>query len=90
MPGVLTCEKAHVDLTPAPEGRPVLEPWQRENFERALHSAPTVLETLFWGALLGFHGGWRLYIEELEITDLEGPPGEPDDFRGAEDSPSWE
>jgi hypothetical protein len=69
-----------VDLT--------LTPWQRENYERGLRDARTVLEALFFGWLLGMPGGERLYTEELIITPLEGPGGVPDDFVG-DGQPDW-
>ncbi len=54
----------------------------RDVFEESLRQAPTLLENLFWGALLGYTGGWHIYIEELMISDLVGPYNEPDNFVG--------
>lgn len=68
-----------MDLTP---NRLRLEPWQREQFERNMHAAPTVSETLFWGWLLGIPCGARLLFEELLIVDFEGPGDVPDNFVG--------
>ena len=47
----------------------------------SLEAAPTLLENHFWGALLGVTS-WQTYFDELSITTLEGPGGEPDDFEG--------
>jgi hypothetical protein len=49
---------------------------------RALDEAPTVLEAMLWGWLLGHPDAKRLYFEELMITDLVGPGDVPDDFEG--------
>jgi len=43
--------------------------------------APTLLENLLWGWLLG-HLSPDVYFEELVITDLRGPGHLPDDFQG--------
>lgn len=75
---------AYVDLS-----RPPLAPWQRENYERAMHAAPTLLEVMFWGFLLQLPGAERVWLEELIITPLEGPGGVPDDFAGDGPSPDW-
>ncbi len=40
---------------------------------RALDAAPTLLERLFWGMVLGYPGVAEQYFEELEISDLRGP-----------------
>jgi hypothetical protein len=58
-----------------------LSPDVRARFELAMHEAPTLLEDLFWGWLLG-HAKWDLYAEELMITPLQGPGYVPDDFPG--------
>ncbi len=57
-------------------------------FARALNTAPTVLEALFFGWLLGLPGGERLFWEELLISPLEGPGNVPDDFVG-DGFPEW-
>jgi hypothetical protein len=48
---------------------------------QAVLTAPTLLETFFWGWLCGASSA-ELYLEELMITDLWGDGGVPDDFRG--------
>ncbi len=48
---------------------------------RSLDTAPTLLENMFWGALLGVTP-WETYLEELTITPLDGPGHEPDNFEG--------
>ena len=66
-----------------------LTSWQRDNFERGLRDARTVLEALFFGWLLGMKGAERLYFEELIITPLDEGSGDvPDDFVG-DGAPSW-
>lgn len=50
--------------------------------ERAFETAPTLLESMFWGALCGAPNGWELYFKELEITDLRGPGYLTEDFVG--------
>jgi hypothetical protein len=58
-----------------------LSPDVREAFTAAMNEAPTLLEDLFWGWLLG-HAPATLYLEELAITQLTGPGYVPDDFPG--------
>ena len=47
----------------------------------ALHAAPTLLENLYWGWLLGLSSA-NDYLSELAITSLVGPGYLPDDFPG--------
>lgn len=49
--------------------------------ERALEAAPTVLESFFWGWLLGALPA-EAYMAELAITDLSGPGWVTEDFVG--------
>lgn len=45
---------------------------------KAVATAPTDLEAMFWSALAD-PTCWAPYLEELIIVDLEGPGDEPDD-----------
>ena len=54
----------------------------RHRFASAAELAPTLLETYFWEWLAT--GDPSLYLDELVITPLPGPGGEPDNFNGAE------
>lgn len=55
---------------------------ERASALRALDNAPTVLEALFWGMVLGHPRADELYLAELIVTDLVGYGNVPDDFRG--------
>lgn len=54
---------------------------ERRFFQAALDSAPTLLENYFWAFLLGA-GTVEQYVDELLISELEGPGGVPDDTQG--------
>ena len=70
--------------------RPALTEWQRQNFEAAMHSAPTLLEVMFWGFLLQLPGAERVWLEELLIWPLDEGRGDvPDDYRGDGPPPDW-
>ncbi|MES2384520.1 MAG: hypothetical protein V4593_08220 [Pseudomonadota bacterium] len=52
-----------------------------QQLEVCLERAPTLLENLFWGWMLGFAPASD-YLDELVITDLRGHGNVPDDFLG--------
>lgn len=56
-------------------------PDHRAATERALEQAPTLLENLLWGWLLGLSSA-QDYLDELAITSLDGPGYVTDDFAG--------
>ncbi len=57
-------------------------PEERAAHAAAFAAAPTLLESLFWAAINQMPLGWELYLNELAITELEGPGDEPDNFAG--------
>jgi hypothetical protein len=54
---------------------------ERRFFQAALDTAPTLLESYFWGFLFGC-SSVEMYLDELLISDLEGPGDVPDDSQG--------